>query len=427
MRSLISIWVEKREIMNIKNFFNFFKKMGPGFVTGASDDDPSGLTTYAQIGAQYGFSILWTALWMIPLMACVQEMAGRIAIIRGEGVTKTLLKKFPRPLVMLLVLLLLIANIITIGADIAGMAACVALITPLPYMFSAIILTLGIVTLEVLLPYKQYVEILKFLCLSLLSYVAVACVAQLDWKNIMYHTVIPSITVDGKEFWYMIIALLGTTISPYLIFWQSSQEVEEKKARGLPLFGATQQDIHDMRQDTWFGMIFSNIIMFFVIVVSASFLFGHHVEINTMADAASVLQPLAGSYASWLFSFGVVGTGLLAIPILAGSAAYAIADLFEISQGLDLTWSQARGFYGIILASTLIGLAINFIGVNVVDFLIFSAVVNGLAMPFVLGALLLVANDEALVGQYKNSLKNNVLGWGTFAIFVGSIIMYLVV
>jgi len=402
------------------------KKIGPGFVTGAADDDPSGLTTYAQLGAQYGFQILWASLWLIPLMICVQEMAARIAIIRGEGLTKSLLKKFPRPVVFILVISLLIANIINIGADIAGMAEAVALISPIPCTVAAIVLTLGIVALEIFLPYKKYVFILQFLCLSLLSYVVVGCIVKLEWGKILYHTIVPSINFFDKEFWYLMLATLGTTISPYLIFWQSSQEVEEKKARGLVLMGTTVEEVQNMREDTRIGMFFSNLIMFFVIVVTASFLFGKHTEIRSMADAASVLQPLAGSYASWLFSLGVIGTGLLVIPVLAGSAAFALADFFDIPQGLDLMWWQARGFYTIIFVSTLIGLILNFIGVNVVDFLIFSSVINGVTLPLLLFALLMIANDEEIVGVHKNSLRMNLLGWITFGLFVGSIVIYLI-
>jgi len=406
--------------------FKFLKKIGPGFITGASDDDPSGLTAYAQAGAQYGYSILWTALWMVPSMVCIQEMAARVAIVKGEGITTSLLRKFSRPFVFILVLCLLIANIINIGADIAGMAEAMTLITPLPYTAAAVILTLGIVALQIFLPYKKYVVILQVLCLSLISYVITACVVKVQWSSILYQTIVPSINFFDKEFWYLMVGLLGTTISPYLIFWQSSQEVEEKKAQGLSLFETSKEHIQKMRTDTFVGMFFSNFIVFCVVLVTASYLFVDGLKIRSMGDAASVLQPLAGSYACWLFSLGVIGTGLLVIPVLAGSAAYAMADFFGWKQGLALTWREAPQFYAVILGTTIIGLLLNFIGANVVDFLIFASVMNGLAMPLLLIGLIIVANDVHIVGEYKSTKLLNILGWTTFALFVGSIIGYFI-
>jgi len=413
--------------MKLKKKFKFLKKIGPGFITGASDDDPSGLTAYAQAGAQYGYSILWTTLWMLPSMICIQEMAARIAIVRGEGTIKSLLRKFSRPFVFLLVLFLVIVNIINIGADIAGMAEAMTLITPLPYTVSAIILTLGIVALQILLPYHKYVVILQVLCLSLISYIVTACVLRVQWGSILYHTIIPTISFFDKEFWYLMVGLLGTTMSPYLIFWQGSQEVEEKKARGLFFLETSQEHINKMRNGTFWGMFFSNFIVFCVILVTASYLFTDGHKIRSMGDAASVLQPLAGSYACWLFSIGVVGTGLLVIPVLAGSAAYAMADFFGWKQGLALTWRQAPKFYAVILGTTVCGLLLNFVGANVVDFLIFASVMNGLAMPLLLVALILIANDSKILGSYKNSLPINIVGWATVVLFVSSIIGFLIV
>jgi len=410
---------EKQAVVNSPSF-KFFRRIGPGVVTGASDDDPSGLTTYAQSGAQYGLTVLWTALWTMPLMISVQEMSARIAMASGQGVTKALLRKFPRWFVCGIVAMLVIANTINIGADIAGMAEAMTLITPIPFAVAAILLTVGIVALEVYLPYKKYVVLLKLLCLSLLSYIAAACVIKIDWAAVAYHGIVPTVNLTDPNFWYLLVAVLGTTISPYLIFWQGHQELEERRA--ATRFVTRKQAIRSMRQDTWLGMGISNLIMFFVMLVTASVLFGKITEINSMADAAAALQPLAGGYAAWFFAFGVIGTGLLAIPILAGSAAYAMAEIFNLPEGLALTWSQARGFYSIILASTLVGLALNFSGINAIDFLIWSAIINGIAMPILLIAVLFVANDKTIVGSLTNKWHSNLFGWLTVIIFLSAII-----
>lgn len=408
---------------------HLFKKLGPGVVTGASDDDPSGLTTYAQAGAQYGFTMLWTGLWLLPLMVAVQELSGRIGMVTGVGMTRALLKKFPKWLVMCLVILVLISNVFTIGADIAGMSESMHLILPLPFEVIAITVTVITILLEVFLSYATYAKILKWFTLSLFSYVVAAAIIHMNWGNILYHAAIPTIHLTNVDFWYLLLAIMGTTISPYLIFWQTSQEVEEEIAKGRTTIksrqGTTPQELHTMREDTTIGMAFSNLIMFFVMAVTASVLFGNAGRIDTMADAARALQPVAGDMAQFLFAIGVFGTGMLAIPILAGSASYALSEVLHIKEGLYRKWYQARGFYLIIAASTLIGLGMNFLGINTVDFLVWAAAINGFVSPILIAAILVLANSKKIMGQWVNKKWSNLGVSLALIFFLISIIGFL--
>lgn len=393
------------------HWYSLFKKVGPGLVTGASDDDPSGLTTYAQAGAQFGFRYLWTSVWSLPLMISIQEMCGRIGMVSGMGMSKALLTKFPRWLVTFLVVLVVISNTVTIGADIAGMSEALQLILPLPFQVIAVVLTVGTILLEIYLPYTTYAKVLKWLTISLFSYIFAAFVVQMDWVDIAWNTFIPTFHPKDPNFWYLLVALLGTTISPYLLFWQTSQEVEEEVAQGRKSIrsrqGASVKELHAMRQDTVLGMTFSNVIMFFVMAVTASVLFGQGVEIHSMADAATSLRPFAGQMAEFLFALGVFGTGMLAIPVLAGSAAYALSEILNLTEGLHKKWYQARGFYTIIAVSTLIGLSMNFLGINTVDFLIWAAAINGFVSPILIAAVLLLANSKQLMGKHTNKFWSN--------------------
>lgn len=403
-----------------RHWYSIFKKMGPGVVTGASDDDPSGLTTYAQAGAQYGFTTLWTGLWLLPLMVAVQEISGRIGMVTGVGMTRALLKKFPKWLVRFLVVLVLISNVFTIGADIAGMSESMRLIIPLPFEAIAISVTVVTILLEVFLPYSTYAKILKWFTLSLFSYVIAAVIINMDWATVLYHAAVPTIHPTSVDFWYLLLAIMGTTISPYLIFWQTSQEVEEEIAHGHTSIksrqGTTPSDLRTMREDTTIGMTFSNLIMFFVMAVTASVLFGTAGRIDTMADAARALQPVAGDMAQFLFAIGVFGTGMLAIPILAGSASYALSEVLHINEGLYRKWYQARGFYGIIVVSTLIGLGMNFLGINTVDFLVWAAAINGFVSPILIVAILILANSKKIMGVWVNKKWSN-LGAGLALVF----------
>lgn len=393
------------------HWYSVFKKVGPGIVTGASDDDPSGLTTYAQAGAQFGFNYLWTSLWSLPLMVAIQEMSARIGMVTGIGMTKALLIKFPKWLVTFLVVLVVISNTVTIGADIAGMSEALHLIVPLPFQVIAVVLTLTTVILEIFLPYSTYAKVLKWMTVSLLSYVVAAFVVRMDWSAIALNTIIPTFRPRDADFWYLLVALLGTTISPYLMFWQTSQEVEEEIAHGRKSIkarqGASVAELHTMREDTLMGMSFSNLIMFFVMAVSASVLFGQGLEIHSMADAATSLRPFAGPMAEFLFAIGVFGTGMLAIPVLAGSASYALSEVLHLKEGLYQKWYQARGFYTIIAVSTLIGLGMNFLGINTVQFLVWAAAINGFVSPILIAAILLLANTKKIMGKHTNTFWSN--------------------
>lgn len=409
--------------------WNLLKKLGPGFVTGASDDDPSGLATYAQAGTQLGTSILWLAPWTIPLMVAVQEMSARIGLMTAGGLAKAFLTKLPKLLVYFMVSALVIANTINIGADIAGMAESVCMITPFSFGAAAFILTGGMLWLQIYLPYKKYVSILKWCAVTLLSYLVAAAVINMQWSSLIWPTLVPQINWQSSDFWYMVMAILGTTISPYLLFWQASEELENKRVRDAQQerveYVISDCEIMIMRKETIFGMVFSNIIMFFVIAVSAIVLHSSsNLKIDSMVEAAQALEPLAGSFASWLFAAGIIGTGLLTVPVLAGSSAYAVADLFGWSQGLYRPWHEARKFYLVIAGSTVIGLALNLMQINAVDFLIWSAVINSLVTPIMLVGMIFVANDGALVGNYKNSRLAQVGAWLTVIVFVGSIVAY---
>jgi NRAMP (natural resistance-associated macrophage protein)-like metal ion transporter len=409
----------------------FLKKLGPGFVTGASDDDPSGLATYAQAGAQVGKNILWFAPWTLPLMISVQEMAGRIGLMTQGGLTAALLKKFSRLSVYFMVTCLVIANTINIGADIAGMAESVQMTTGVPFVWAAIILSIGMLFLQIYLPYKKYVTVLKWCAATLLSYFVAAFTVNMGWRTIAWHALIPHIDVYSNDFWYISTAILGTTISPYLLFWQTSQEIEEKRVRdyreGNLSYAIKECEIKSMREETVIGMFFSNTIMFFVMAVTAAALHGKggNNNINSMVEAAAALRPLAGDFAAWLFAAGIIGTGLLTVPVLAGSSAYAMAELFGWRQGLHLQWYEAGKFYGVIAASTMIGLALNALGINAVDFLLWSAIINGCVTPIIIVGMIAVANDGALLGRFKNSWLAKTVAWLTFFVFVGSMAGFL--
>ena len=410
---------------------SILKKLGPGFITGASDDDPSGLTTYAQSGAQFGNKILWLAPWTLPLMISVQEMAGRIGLMTQGGLAQALLRKLPRYMVYFMVACLVIANTINIGADIAGMAESVQMTVGIPFGWAAVILSIGMLFLQIFLPYKRYVKVLKWCTVSLFSYLVAAFFIKTNWSQVAWYALIPHIKPASNDFWYILTAVLGTTISPYLLFWQTSQEIEEKRVRDEreDRIGYTinKCEISNMREETFIGMFFSNMIMFFVMVVTAAVLHskGGANTINSMVDAAQALRPLAGDMAAWLFGFGIIGTGLLTVPVLAGASAYAIAELCGWRHGLHLQWREARNFYAVIAASTVAGLILNATHINAVDFLIWSAIINACVTPLIIVGMIIVANDGSLLGCFKNSRLARFGAWLTTGIFVAAIAGFL--
>ncbi len=400
--------------------------LGPGIITGAADDDPSGIATYSQTGAQFGFGQLWTAFYQLPLLIAIQETCARIGAVTGKGLAGVVKEHYSRKILMAVVMLVVIANTINIGADIGAMASAAELVFNLPFVFYAIFFAVLIILLEVFISYKRYVKFLKWLTLALLAYVFTALIVEHSWGEIFLATFIPRIEFSFA--WLFIVTgVFGTTISPYMFFWQASEEVEEEIANhnlaqkgGQPK--ALKKFLHNMRLDTTVGMIWSNITMWFIIITTASVLFKNGVtDITSAADAAKALEPLvqsfpnAGQIAKSLFAIGIIGVGLLGIPVLAGSAAYAMSEAFGWPEGLYRKLKKAKGFYGVIIASTLVGLLINFIGVNPFKALVFTAVFNGVAAVPLLFIIAKINANKAVLGEYSGGRWSRTLVWLTFA------------
>jgi NRAMP (natural resistance-associated macrophage protein)-like metal ion transporter len=405
--------------------------LGPGLITGAADDDPSGIATYSVTGAQFGTTLLWTALITWPLMAAVQMMCARIGMVSGRGLSGVFKKKFPVPVVTFGISALLIANTINVGADLSGMADAAEMLTHVSSHVWVIIFAAGISFATVRLRYYQIAHTLKWLALVLFAYVITAVVIHPDWSTALHDTFIPSIP-HGREGWQTLVALLGTTISPYLFFWQASQEVEEEKAAGRDTLakrrGATETELRTRRFDITTGSFFSQLVMYFIILTTAVTLHGHgYTHIETAKDAAKALQPLAGSLAATLYTVGIVGVGLLAIPTLTGSAAYAFAEAFGWKQGLDKHLQQAKSFYLMIIASTVVAVAMDFLNIGSVKALYWSAVINGLLAPFLLAGILMVASDkEIMIQQPSMRLARTAVLMTTILMFIAAVAMFVV-
>ena len=396
---------------------NFFKSAGPGFITGASDDDPSGIAVYSQTGSQFGYGQLWTALFSFPFMAAIQEMCGRIGLVTGKGLAGVIKKNYSKKILYFSVLVLLLANTINIGADLGAMASSGQLVFGISFIYWLLGITALTLVLEIFVSYKVYAKILKYFAFSLLSYVVVAFVVKQDWLQILVSTFVPTFALT-KEYLFNIVAILGTTISPYLFFWQANEEVEEEVEKrelksmgaGIPKF--KKKDINNLRTDTISGMFFSNLIMFFIIVTTASTLGVHGMfNIETADQAAQALRPIAGDFAYLLFALGIIGTGLLAVPVLAGSASYALSEVFKMKEGLYRKFKQAHGFYGVITIATVVGLLVNFIGVPSFKMLYYTAILNGLAAPPLMFIIMKISNNKKILGRYTNKKISNVLGW----------------
>ncbi len=397
----------------------YLHALGPGIITGASDDDPSGIGTYAQTGAQFGYTQLWTSLFTFPLMTAIQEMCARVGLETGRGLAEIIRMYYPRPVLYFCVALLFIANTINVGADLGAMAASGQLLFNIPFFIWLFVIALVTALLEILVSYKRYARILRVLTLSLLAYVLVVLVVKQDWGQAFRNTVVPSIQLN-KDYIMNLVAILGTTISPYLFFWQASEEVEEQIDEGKKTVAARKNvsrvELKWMRTDVTAGMFFSNMVMWFIILTTASTLFRNHItNIDSATKAAEALKPVAGDFASLLFAAGILGTGLLAVPVLAGSSAYAIAETFKMRHGLYLTLRQARGFYAVIALSTLIGAAINLLGINPMQALYYTAVINGVAAPPLLLIIMLVSNNRKIMKDKTNGRISNILGWITTA------------
>jgi NRAMP (natural resistance-associated macrophage protein)-like metal ion transporter len=403
----------------MKDLKDYWNTLGPGLTTGASDDDPSGIATYSQTGAQYGFQLLWLSWFTFPLMAIVQEMCARIGVVTGHGLAANIRHTYPKWTLYVITSLLFIANTFNIGADLGAMAKGAQLIA-LHASFFWLILGFALVSLllQIFTTYASYAKYLKYLAFVLLAYVFSALASKLDWGNVLHHLVVPTITFS-KEQIFLVCAILGTTISPYLFFWQTSQEVEEQNLQGKEDESKWKQKvdkktIKHIRADVWSGMFFSNVVMFFIIAACAGTLFlNGTTNITTAADAALALKPFAGNFAFLLFAVGIIGTGMLAIPVLAGSTSYAISESFGWKHGLYRKLKEAYAFYGVIVVSVVIGIILNFVGIDPINALIYSAIGNGIIAPIILVFIVRIASNKAIMGDYQTSKIGTAVGWLT--------------
>ncbi|MEQ1603982.1 MAG: divalent metal cation transporter [Pyrinomonadaceae bacterium] len=409
---------------------NLLDRLGPGLITGASDDDPSGIGTYSQAGASLGYATLWTAIVTLPLMIVVQHICAKIGMCSGRGLAGVLKRYYSKKLLYPVVIGLVIANTINAGADIAAIAAAINMFVPVPIAAMVIPIAIVIVVLQIWGSYRLIMKIFKWLTLSLFAYVIAAFLAKPDWYAVAKATFLPQISFTS-EYITTIVAILGTTISPYLFFWEASEEVEEEKSEGRVKLterkGATDVEIKKEKIDTIAGMLFCNVVFYFVIVSAGATL---HVtgqtNIQSATEAAQALRPLAGNFATVLFGIGLVGAGLLAIPVLTGSAAYAVAETFGWPSGLDEKPRHARKFYGVIAASTLVGVLIDFAGINPISALFWTAVINGVVAPPLLVVVMLVANNKKVMGTRTNGMWTNIVGWLAAAVmFAAAIAMFV--
>lgn len=401
----------------------YIYNLGPGLTTGAADDDPSGIATYSQVGAAYGFQFLWLSLFSFPLMAVVQEMCARIAIVTGEGLAANIRKRYPAWMLYSCTVLLFAANTFNLGADLGAMAKATELLWP-SLNFTMLVVGFALISLllQVFTTYARYAKYLKYLTLALFAYVATAFFAHVDWHDALMHTIVPTITFSQNEL-LLICAVLGTTISPYLFFWQTSQEVEEEVLKGERTVAQRAKErphkkteIREMRFDVWSGMFFSNIVMFFIIAACAATLYAHGItNIQTADQAASALEPFAGAWAFALFAVGIIGTGFLAVPVLAGASAYAIAESFRFKVGLYRKLKDAYAFYGIIIVSMIVGIVMNFVGIDPIKALIYSAVGNGIVAPVVLFFVVQLSSSKEVMGPHSNGRLASWIGWITVA------------
>ena len=408
----------------------YWRSLGPGLITGASDDDPSGIATYSSVGAKFGYGLLWMSAWLLPMMMAIQEACARIGIVTNQGLTGVLLKYYKKYVVVLIVLLLVIANVANIGADIGAVAASVKMLTNVNFILVAVVFTILVILLEIFVPYEKYVHFLKWFSLILIVYVIAAFIIHPDWLNVVKHMFIPKIILN-KDYLFAMIAFFGTTITPYLFFWQTSQEVEEGKLENCDQKELMQpkkikRRIFGMRSDVKSGMVFSNLVTLFIAISAAEVLFKNGItNIDTAEQAAQALQPLAGNYAYLLFSFGIIGMGLMAVPILAGACTYALSEIIGFKQGLGNKFSQAKAFYLIIVLAIIVGLFLNFVGIHPIKALYYAAWLNGvIALPLMI-VIMLVGNNKKVMGQDTHPAWVKFFGW--FAICGMTIAVFLTI
>jgi len=393
-----------------KKIDSFFKTLGPGLVTGASDDDPSGIATYSQAGAQFGYHTLWTALVTFPLMAAIQGMCARIGLVTQSGLTVTLRDYYSKTVLYAMLLFSLPAITLNIGADIQGMGAVAHMMIPqIPIFVFSCLFTILLLIAIIAYPYQRIAQILKWLCLSLLLYIFVPFMVKQDWNVVLKNAIVPTIKLD-KDFISILVAILGTTISPYLFFWQATMEAEEVGNLNKKLI-VNKNILKGMTIDINVGMLFSNLVMFFIILTAASVLNTSGItHIDTVDQAAKALEPLAGKFATIFFTLGVIGTGLIAIPVLAGSQSYMLAETFGWETGLSKKFSQARGFYITIIISLLVGLSLDFLGISPIKALYYTAILYGITAPILIAIVMHIANNKKIMGRHTNSRLSNILG-----------------
>jgi NRAMP (natural resistance-associated macrophage protein)-like metal ion transporter len=422
VKTIKALGKKQFDVEHFRRVNAYWETLGPGLVTGAADDDPSGIATYSQTGAKYGFQLLWLAGFTLPLMTVVQEMCARLGLMTGRGLAGNIRINYGK-WVHVCALFLLIANTLNIGADIAAMSESVQLLNPhIPFIVISLSFTLFCMLMQIYVPYHKYANFLKYLVFVLFAYVAAALLSHLDIRQLIIHSMIPSITFSKDQI-LLITGVLGTTISPYLFFWQTSHEIEEEINNGKTTIrlreGTNDREIRNMRIDTFSGMFISNLIMFFIIAACAATLFSHGItNITSAAQAASALKPFAGDYAFLLFTVGIIGTGLLAVPILAGSAAYTVAEGFKWKSGLFRKLEEARAFYGMIMISTSIGFILTLLGIDPIKLLLFSAVVNGLVAPLILFFIVRMTSRRRVMRDRVN---------GPISMILGSLILILMI
>lgn len=399
--------------------------LGPGLVTGASDDDPSGIATYSQAGAQFGYTTLWTALLSFPMMAAIQEMCARIGMVTSKGLTVTLREHYPRPVLYLMLVFGFPAITLNIGADLQSMGAVAHMLYPeIPENIYCLLVTILLMFVIIRFPYQRIAKILKWLCLSLLLYVIVPFLVTKEWGVVLKHTLLPSLQFN-KTYLAIFVGILGTTISPYLFFWQATMEAEDM-AHSKKRIIVNKRLLDGMKKDVNIGMAFSNGVMFFIILTTAVVLYPAGIrQIDTVDQAALALKPLAGNLTYLIFTIGVIGTGLLAIPVLAGSQSYMLAETFGWDAGLDKKFPQAKGFYFSIIISLLLGLSLNFAGITPIQALLYTAVLYGLTAPVLIAIILHISNNKAIMGPHTNSLYSNIIGGITLVLMTAAALALL--
>jgi NRAMP (natural resistance-associated macrophage protein)-like metal ion transporter len=399
--------------------------LGPGLITGASDDDPSGIATYSQAGAAFGYSTLWAALFTFPLMSAVQEMCARVGMVTSTGLAGTLKTHYPKYVLYLILLFSFPAIVLNIGADIAGMGAVANLIFPsVPSAIFSFVFTAILMVCIIFFSYKKIAAILKYLCITLLIYMIVPFMVKQNWPLVLEKAFVPTIHFN-KDFLNILVALLGTTISPYLFFWQATMEAEGvKKIKGSVM--VDKRNVIAMQKDVTAGMLFSNLVMFFIILTTASVLFNNGItKVDTVEQAAKALKPFAGHLAYLLFAIGVIGTGFLAIPVLSGSLSYMFAETLGWKKGLDKKFHEAKGFYVIIIISLVVGMCINFLGISPIKALVYTAVLYGLTAPVVIAIILHVCNNKKIMGQFTNHLISNIAGIATLLLMTAAAVLLI--